>query len=43
MDGLTGDDTVYFSEAGATYHLDSINANAFEDLRLRNAGAAFRC
>ena len=32
MDGLAGDDTVYFSEAGATYHLDPINANAFEDV-----------
>jgi len=32
MDGLAGDDTVYFSEAGATYHLDPIDENAFEDV-----------
>ena len=32
LDGLAGDDTVYFSEAGATYHLDPIDENAFEDV-----------
>lgn len=32
LDGLAGDDTVYFSQAGATYHLDPINENAFEDV-----------
>ena len=32
MDGLAGDDTVYFSEAGATYHLDPTWVNGFEDV-----------
>ena len=32
MDGLAGDDTVYFSEAGATYHLDPTWENGFEDV-----------
>ncbi|MDA9175530.1 hypothetical protein N9O95_00405 [Alphaproteobacteria bacterium] len=32
MDGLGGDDTVYFSEANATYHLDPTWVNGFEDV-----------
>ena len=32
MDGLGGDDTVYFSEANAVYHLDPTWVNGFEDV-----------
>lgn len=32
LDGLAGDDTVFFSEAGATYHLDPTWVNGFEDV-----------
>ena len=32
MDGLAGDDTLYFSEAGGTYHLDPTWVNGFEDV-----------
>ena len=32
MDGLSGDDTVYFSEANAVYHLDPTWVNGFEDV-----------
>ena len=32
MEGLGGDDTVYFSEANAVYHLDPTWVNGFEDV-----------
>ena len=32
IDGLAGADTLYFSEFGATYHLDPTDQNSFEDV-----------
>ena len=32
IDGLAGADTLYFSEFGATYHLDPTDMNGFEDV-----------
>jgi len=32
IDGLAGEDTLYFSEFGATYHLDPTDMNSFEDV-----------